>query len=64
MAADWEENREGKWVLTSRSGRDVICFCAPETWIISKPETEQMDFIKAAKLLFDDDDDDDGCRNN
>lgn len=58
MAAD----REGKWVLTSRSGCDVICFDAPETWIISKLEPEQMDFIKTAKLLFDGDDD--GCRNN
>lgn len=40
----------------------VTCFDAPETWIISKPETEQMDFIKRARLLFDDDDD--GCGNN
>lgn len=61
VAADREGNQEGKWVLTSKSGCDMICFGAPETWIISKPETEQMDFIKAAKLLFDDND---GCRNN
>lgn len=54
MAAGWEGNLEGKWALTSRSGGDVICFGAPETWIISKPETEQMDFLKIANLLFDD----------